>query len=301
MVRVRRLHAWYLVETALYYQNVGGGYSELKAAGRKLDDIVRDPVNLPNRLFVNDEDKAAAIKEMQAGVAKSIREQARSGDVKGIKENLVGVVGDCLTDPRSGNLEGLSESVNTLAQECAGSPHILRNMAVLSSTDYTTALHSVNVMALAMGFCIKHKMPETKVREIGVAALLHDVGKSEVDLGILQADRKLSQAEFAKMKAHTTLGHKILLECGIRSEITCKVALQHHEKLDGQGYPKGLTNIPFESRLVAVIDCYEALTADERPYRTAMRPIGALSILKEEVESGKLDRAVFEKFVQSLA
>ena len=300
MIKVRNKHVWYLVETALFYQGVGGKYRLLKDAGVVLNKIIKDPASLPARCYVRDEDKAQALSEMQRGVASSVRDQARAGDVQGIKDNLLGTVEDSLSDPRSGNLEGMAQIVSALAQECAGQPAILNNLATLSFTDYTTALHSINVMALAMGYCIVHKFAQKDVQKIGMAALMHDVGKSEVPLEILQADRSLSDAEFSLMKNHTTLGKKVLLECGIHDDLTIRVTMQHHEKLDGSGYPKGLKYIPDYSKLVAIIDCYEALTADERPYRNAMPPVKALSIIKEEVISGKLDRQIFEKFVATL-
>jgi HD-GYP domain-containing protein (c-di-GMP phosphodiesterase class II) len=300
LIRIRNNHAHFLVKTALFYQGVGGKYRTLKKAGMELSSVMESPTSLPNRCFVRPEDKEQALGEMHRGVADSLRLHARSGDVKGIKDNLLGAVEDSLSDPRSGNLEGMGQMVNALAQECAEQPAILRNLATLSFTDYTTALHSINVMALSMGYCIFHKHPMVEVQAIGKAALLHDVGKSEIRLDILQANRRLTPAEFDLMKKHTTMGRDVLQMCGITDELTAKVALQHHEKLDGSGYPKGIRHFPFASKLVAIIDCYEALTADERPYRNAMPPLKALTIIKEEVVAGKLDREVFEKFVATL-
>ncbi len=300
MIRIRNNHARYLVKTALFYQGVGAKYRLLKGAGVELSKAVKYPALLPNRCFVQDEDKAQALAEMQAGIAFSIKDQARAGDVQGLKDSLLGAVEDSLNDPRSGNLGGVGQVVSALAQECADHPAILHNLATLSFTDYTTAMHSVNVMALSMGYCISHKLPQSTVQEIGTAALLHDVGKSEVPLEILQAGRRLTTAEFALMKNHTTFGRKVLRDCGINDELITNVAMQHHEKLDGSGYPKGIKNLSFASKLVAVVDCYEALTADERPYRDALPPIKALSIIKDEVLAGKLDRTIFERFVSTL-
>ena len=77
-------------------------------------------------------------------------------------------------------------------------------------------------------------------------------------------------------------------------------ALQHHEKVDGSGYPGGISRIPKISQIVGIIDCYEALTNDDRPYRSAMDPLKALTIIKDDVVAGKFNRRIFEKFCYSL-
>ena len=77
-------------------------------------------------------------------------------------------------------------------------------------------------------------------------------------------------------------------------------ALQHHEKLDGSGYPYGTTSIKETAQIVGFIDCYEALTNDDRPYRNAMAPLKTLKLMKQDVESDKFSRKLFEKFAYSL-
>ena len=77
-------------------------------------------------------------------------------------------------------------------------------------------------------------------------------------------------------------------------------ALQHHEKNDGSGYPRGITRIAPVAEIVGLIDCYEALTNDDRPYRSAMDPLKGLTIIKEDVVAGKFSKDVFEKFAYSL-
>lgn len=77
-------------------------------------------------------------------------------------------------------------------------------------------------------------------------------------------------------------------------------ALQHHEKIDGSGYPNGLENIPEASQIIGIIDCYEALTNDDRPYRNAMDPFRTLALIKDEVVAGKYNKRIFEKLCYSL-
>ncbi|MCP4374139.1 MAG: diguanylate cyclase, partial [Deltaproteobacteria bacterium] len=77
-------------------------------------------------------------------------------------------------------------------------------------------------------------------------------------------------------------------------------ALQHHEKLDGSGYPHGITSTKGTAQIIGFIDCYEALTNDDRPYRNAMSPFKTLKLMKRDVESDKFSKKLFEKFAYSL-
>lgn len=161
-------------------------------------------------------------------------------------------------------------------------------------------MHSVNVMALTLNFCSAQKMALPKTQTMGLAALLHDVGKTQVPGDILTAPRKLSKEEFVQMRAHTTMGYNILRKCDFREKSVALAALQHHEKLDGTGYPKGINDISFVGRIVGIIDCYEAITADERPYRDAMDPFKALHLIGKDVAEGKLDQRLYQAFVKGL-
>ena len=102
------------------------------------------------------------------------------------------------------------------------------------------------------------------------------------------------------MKRHPKIGESIIKsKSGFGGEIA-RGALEHHEKLDGSGYPEGIKQISFTGQLLGIIDCYEALTNEERPYRRAKSPLDTLKLIKQDVEAGKFDRKIFEKFCYSL-
>jgi putative nucleotidyltransferase with HDIG domain len=209
-------------------------------------------------------------------------------------------VQETFSEPRSGSIEGISETVNLLVSDFAKETEVIKNLFRVANKDYTTVLHSINVMALAIGYAHNENFSKKESRIIGLCALLHDVGKTRVDSEILKSPKKLTDAEFDKMKAHTIYGYNILDNCKfIHTEIKL-TALQHHENLNGSGYPKELTEISKMSQIVGLIDCYEALTNDDRPYRDAMAPLKALTLLKDDVMAGKYNRRIFEKFAYSL-
>ena len=77
-------------------------------------------------------------------------------------------------------------------------------------------------------------------------------------------------------------------------------ALQHHEKLDGSGYPSGLTQISKFAQIISILDCFEALTNDDRPYRDSMIPFKALDLIQKDVSEGKFAKDVYANFLYSL-
>ncbi|MCK7467937.1 MAG: HD domain-containing protein [Desulfosudis oleivorans] len=128
-------------------------------------------------------------------------------------------------------------------------PGILRTFATISNKDYTTVIHSVNVMALTLSFCFYSglSLPETK--RLGLSALLHDVGKAEIPSEILSGP---AQAHPRGVRGHEIApGHRGPAhprDQPARGRRRAWGALEHHEKLDGSGYPKGLQKISFNGR-----------------------------------------------------
>lgn len=143
--------------------------------------------------------------------------------------------------------------------------------------------HSVNVTFYALTLGIHHNFSSSDLIELGMGTLLHDVGKLRVDQRILRKPGRLTEDEFQQVQLHTRHGYEILDALQDVSTKSALVALQHHERLDGSGYPyklKGEDIHPF-SQLTAVVDVYEALTAN-RVYREAFLPHNALSIILED-------------------
>jgi len=137
-------------------------------------------------------------------------------------------------------------------------------------------------------------------KKIGLSALLHDIGKIEIPLKILTAPRKLSKKEYSIMKSHTIIGSEIIKANNWFDDFVAVGALEHHEKLDGSGYPKAEPKISFIGQLLSIIDCYEALTNETRPYRRAKKPFNTLQLIQKDVAAGKFNKEIFEQFCYSL-
>ncbi len=155
-----------------------------------------------------------------------------------------------------------------------------------------TYRHSMNVTGVASAIAAQLKVSVDRAETIRRAALLHDVGKLSVPNSILDKNGKLTDAEWTVVRRHPHISGEFLRRIPTFGHVA-QLAEEHHERLDGTGYPSGLrdTQLSLESRIIALADCYTAM-AEDRPYRTGM-PRGRIFAILAEEGSGKLDPACF--------
>lgn len=298
-IPVRKSQINYYREVPLYYKTTRNSYALYKPAGTLLSEMRIRQKKHPE-LYIRQEHRIDAIKELQKGFNRDIAKNIKTGKVVEVKSTLCNLVEETLSEPRSGTLKALPKTIDLLVSGYSKQPEIIRTFALISFKDYTTVIHSVNVMALTIGFCFYADLSLRETKKLGLGALLHDVGKTKISRDIITAPRKLTDEEFEIMKSHPTLGNQIIKKThGISSDIA-RCAIEHHEKLDGSGYPRGIRNITFAGQLLGIIDCYEALTNEDRPYRRAKEPLETLKLLRRDVETGKFSREIFETFCYSL-
>jgi len=140
--------------------------------------------------------------------------------------------------------------------------------------------HSRRVANYSVEIAKEMGLPEEKIEEIELAAILHDIGKIGIKETILDKAWRLTEEESEEVKKHPVIGAKLVGKVGALKHVA-KIIKHHHERCDGKGYPDGLTceEIPIESRIIAVADAFDAMTSD-RPYRKALSVQKALQILK---------------------
>lgn len=158
--------------------------------------------------------------------------------------------------------------------------------------DYTFS-HSLKVATLLSLFGYKMKLSKDEQLLISCGGLLHDVGKLCIDKTILNKPGKLTPEEFEIMKSHVNLSVKILKQSGIPEGII-KIAAQHHEKIDGTGYPNKLSKLDDLSKMAAIIDIYSALT-DKRSYKPALTQEQTFEIMEKEM-IGFFDWFLYKEF-----
>jgi HD-GYP domain-containing protein (c-di-GMP phosphodiesterase class II) len=179
-----------------------------------------------------------------------------------------------------------------VALELGMSPIVHRFITTLASKDALTRDHVVRVAELAIRAGERAGLRGSQLRYLGLAALLHDIGKLAVPDDILTKPGPLTNAETERMRVHTAVGERILGASRVLAP-AAHLVRAHHERIDGAGYPDGLRgeDIPFEAAIIAVCDAYDAM-AYARHYRRAMGTERAIAILREHAGTQWLHRAV---------
>lgn len=199
--------------------------------------------------------------------------------------------------------QGFSDMTNNITNELMRAINDNNAIAVdinlLKTSDEYTFKHSVDVATLAMVVAKKREMRREDIYNIGIAGLLHDMGKSKIPNEILNKPGKLDDEEFAIMKQHPLLGYAILKD---KKEFTPKVSLavlQHHEKMNGKGYPLGVSadQIIDYARILSVVDIYDALVT-ERPYKKPLSQRTAIEMIMSMTD--ELDVSVMKSFFSSV-
>ena len=195
-----------------------------------------------------------------------------------------------------------SAAAQIVIEELAGT--LNRNLAALvwltriKDIDDYQGQHAVNCAILGMGLARALEWEPAQVEVSGMAGLLHDIGNLRVDQAILKKPARMTAEEFSAVKAHTAHAHEMLtLEHKLPREIAT-AALEHHERMDGRGYPNGKRGEAIHplARLISIVDVYDAVTS-HRPYRRARSHHDALSILWRG-RGQKFDRLMVETFIR---
>lgn len=228
----------------------------------ELTAIASKPVAV-TRVALGDELKRAAqIRHQAAGLVRNVMQDARLG--KAIELDQV-----------SPMVEGITESI-------LRNPGALMSLLRIKTADDYTFLHSVSVCTLLVAFCRSRNMDAATTYQAGLGGLLHDVGKALVPDAILNKPGPLTDEEFAIIKRHPKDGYEALLKTPGIGPIPIDIALHHHERRDGSGYPdkQGEGAISELAQMAAIVDVYDAITAD-RCYHKGMSAAEALRKIYE--------------------
>ena len=191
-----------------------------------------------------------------------------------------------VTEGRAPDAEQGNAVVSGLVRSVGENPAAALWLTNLDERDAPTSVHSVNVCIMALTFGIHLGLPREELQHVGLGALLHDVGKMCMPSEILNKPEALTDAEWQIARRHPEDGHEILKEKGGFAPEVLAIVRDHHERLDGSGYPRGRSGVDLALlvRLVALANTYDALTS-ERPYRSAMPADQALQRLYNEADA----------------
>jgi putative nucleotidyltransferase with HDIG domain len=192
------------------------------------------------------------------------------------------------------------EMVEDLAESVVRNPDALTCFSLLKKKHEYTAQHSLRVCVLALIFGRQLGFDKDRLRELGIGALLHDVGKARIPLEILDKPKALDSNEIEIMKRHVPLGVEILENTSGIPAAAIEIARGHHERYDGNGYLEGLkgNEIGLYGLIAGIVDCYDAITSD-RPYQVGISPHAALKRMYEWRGSAFHPKLI-EQFIQCL-
>jgi putative nucleotidyltransferase with HDIG domain len=172
--------------------------------------------------------------------------------------------------------EHKTQQINELRDTYQGVLLILRHFI---SKDTYTENHCYRVSVYATRIAAQLNLPSDRIEDVRAAALLHDIGKLEISRDLLYKAARLTKEEHERVQEHVPRGIEMLEPVGGALRRVIPIILAHHDKFDGSGYnPTSGEAIPFEARIIAVADVYDALTSD-RPYRKAMSPFEARDVI----------------------
>ena len=225
-----------------------------------------------------------------------IREQNRSHAKKLVKDVMERVqIGDTV------EAKEISRMINSMIDDLLSDRDIMVNLTDMRAVDDYTFAHSVNVCVLSLLGGIALNYNQIRLRELGIGALLHDIGKVWIPHQILNKPGFLDDGEFNEIKKHAELGYESLKRIPDIPSVSSLVALTHHERFDGSGYPFGKKgqDIHEFSRIVAIADVYDALTSD-RVYKKKIMPHHAIEYLTS-MGNHLFDYEIVKKFIQYIA
>jgi HD-GYP domain-containing protein (c-di-GMP phosphodiesterase class II) len=216
-------------------------------------------------------------------------------------KNLIKQLMNSYASSNSINIGPVKDSVDKMIEELLCNEDLLVNLSDIRCVDDYTFEHSVNVCILSLTTGIGLGYDERRLKELGIGALLHDIGKLRVPEEILKKPSRLTPEEFEEIKKHTVYGYKILRDNKDISIRSALIALSHHERIDGSGYPLKLfdKDIHQFGKIVAVADVYDALTSD-RVYRDKLSPHEGYDYITS-LGYYYFDRQVISSFIKFVA
>jgi HD-GYP domain-containing protein (c-di-GMP phosphodiesterase class II) len=199
------------------------------------------------------------------------------------------------------DVQDLKSHVDCIIDDLSSNSSLKVGMAELKDYDDYTYQHSVNVCALSIILGINNGYNRFQLQNLGMGALLHDIGKIKIPLEIINKPGALTYQEYIEIKKHPWEGFMIAKTEAYLPKSSIQCILQHHERFDGRGYPRGLSNgkIHEYASIIAVADVFDALVSD-RPYRPGFSNHEAVEILERE-KGSRLSGRLVDKFLSQIS
>ncbi len=305
-ISVKVLEVGYTYGYSIYYQKVDLSYAIIINRGDKFTSTIKEQIEQQNivDLYVLEKDHDKYEKDTQVYLKKIIKDDNVSVSLK--SEILHEMAADVINDLLEGSIntqkiEQANEVVNDTVNLLLDDPKAINAMLKVTSHDYYTYTHSVNVSTYALGFGSYLNLGKEQLHMLGMAGIMHDLGKRKVPSEIINKNGKLTDEEFKVIKNHPTYGVEILKELGETNQVLLNIIEQHHEKINGKGYPYGLKDKeihPF-AQIMTIADIFDALTT-KRSYKDAMKSFEAFNIMHNHMKQ-ELNSKLLKKFMHFMS
>ena len=220
-----------------------------------------------------------------------------------VRTNAMTMMNSLLEQPTAKNIQTAKKAITEIVELILTDDDATSYLTKITSYDFNTYTHSVNVglLAVSMAKVLFRGSHAHNMHELGIGFFLHDLGKVQISLEIINKPGRLTEEEMNIMRNHPANGFRLLHEARQLTEECKTIVLQHHERFDGTGYPKQLRGqeIHLYGKICAMADVFDALTSD-RPYKKKMAPFEALTLMKKEMIN-HFQKDLFEKFVFMLS
>ncbi len=249
---------------------------------RGLDYELAEPFEVIKRRV---ESRRQQLAEEQVGLPKQVSFKSELIRAQVIMQEACSTVRTFMCDIRFGrHLESdvINEVVESITESVFRNKDALMTLSRIKKVDQYTFMHSISVCVLMTAFARAMDYDSETTRQIAVGSLLHDLGKMRVSPEILNKPGPLTEDEHQEMRRHVEYGEELLDELGWMGDLSMNIIRQHHERIDGTGYPHGLVDEELSDvgRMSAVVDVYDALTSN-RCYKKSWEPTYTLGKLLE--------------------
>lgn len=297
LVKKSQVHLFEAVP--FYYKTKDDEFALYKKSGDRLAQDRLKETKYPD-LYISAANRDQATRELMAALNMNLAKTVAQGGLVKVKQALGFIVEEALAPENEAAMQSLPETIEVLLGAYGKNNNPLEYLTKIAASSSLMVEHTVNVTALTLQYCFFHNLDDGATKRLGIAALLHDVGCAKIERRVLEAKNRLSEKQFMSYITHPVVGHDMIIvntdfDVGIPT-----VALEHHERIDGTGYPHGLKQIGVDSQLIGLIDSYESLTYRDKTHRKATKPFDSLTLIKNEVIKGKFSKTIFKEFASCL-
>lgn len=207
-------------------------------------------------------------------------EDERLFELKRVTLKSMSTVIKSIHDCNGRKLKDSLNSVENLVSYIIDSGDVNNSLYDIKTHDNYTYMHSLDTCIMSTFLGVSSNLDRWEMKDLAVGAILHDLGKTKIDNAIINKNGRLTDEEYAEMKMHTIYGGEMLRKNYAISDIAVSIVEQHHERVDGTGYPYGLSGnaISKYAKIVCICDVYDAIS-NNRAYREKFRPNDAYELI----------------------